>query len=343
MPAAFIKATLGLFFIFCTLPLQGLEVANLYQVSIGVKGQDKEERDAAFKAAMRQVLVKVSGHNATLQEPVIQSKIESPNQYIKTYSYQRHKGKSGFSLKIDFAKNRIDTLLTQQKQPLWGSSRPVTLFWIANKVYQKGFVVSQRDRTIKPALVEAMEQRGLPARLPYGNSEDKQRLGFNRLWHFSYAAIKEASKGYKANAILAGRLTYKQANWRFQGRLLQGDKKHPVIILAKSKQELARLISAAVGEKLASRYAISVKEQSTLTQKALKISGVNNFNTYHSLLEYLQKKPGIDKVVTTHIKGGDLTLALSLSAPWSQVESTIRLDKKLMADFVRPEYWRWYK
>lgn len=344
MHSHLMKIILGLVFASLAISIQAAEVANLYQVNIAVQGQEKEERDTALKVAMKQVLVKVSGNDSTLQQPVIQSKIETPAQYIKTYSYQRYKRKNGFLLRVDFAKNRIDSLLVQQKQPLWGSSRPLTLFWIANKVYKKGFVVSHKDLSIRPSLVGAMSQRGLPVRMPYANAEDTARLGFNRLWNLSYEAIQEASKPYKANAILAGRLSYKKALWRFQGSLLHGQQKSPINIIAKNKQELANQISVSVGETLASRYAISAKQEGESdTQKLLKVAGINNFNSYHSLLKYLQKKPGIEKVVTTHIKGSDLTLELSLSAPWSQVDSTLRLDKKLMADFTRPQYWRWYK
>lgn len=338
-----IKAVLGFLFALLAISAQATELANLYQVHISVKGQEKEERDNAFKVAMKQVLVKVSGHNSTLQEPIIQSKIETPAQYIKTYSYLRYKRKSGFLLKINFAKNRIDSLLVQQKQSLWGSSRPLTLFWIANKVYKKGFIVSHKDRSIRPELVSAMSQRGLPVRIPYVNAADKKRLGFQRLWNLSYQAIKEASKPYKANAILAGRLTYKQSLWRFQGSLLHELQRLPINIVAGTKQELAREISALVGEKLASQYAITAKEESAEKQKMLQVVGVNSFSSYYSLLKYLQKKPGIEKVITTHIQDDKLTLKLSLSAPWSQVDSTIRLDKKLMVDFMRPNYWRWYK
>lgn len=343
MRLTLIKPVLCLFIIFISYSTQAIEINNLYQVRVDVKGQSKSEKDEALKEAMQQVLVKVSGKVATLQTPEIQSQVSSPNQYIKTYSYDKAQNGQGLLLKVDFAKNKIDALLSRYKQSLWGASRPLLLVWLADSSSRNKRIVSVEDEIIKPYFIRAMDERGLPITWPYADNIDTSKLSFNQLWALDNNAISIASEGYNPDVILSGRIQKQPSIWRFDGRLIQSQYSTAIRAKSESKIGLSRKIAAIVAEKLANQYAIKIQDASERERKIIKIEGIKNFRSYHSLMDYLKNKTGINGVTPTHIQDTTLTLELDLSAPWVRVDSSMRLDKKLIPDAINMDHWRWYQ
>lgn len=343
MRLTLIKPILCLFVIFISYSAQAIEINNLYQVRVDVQGQSKSEKEEALKEAMQQVLVKVSGKVATLQAPEIQSQVSSPNQYIKTYSYDKTKDARGLLLKVDFAKDKIDTLLIEHKQFLWGASRPLLLVWLADSSTRNKRIVSLEDEIIKPYFIRAMDERGLPIQWPYVDAFDTSELSFNELWRFKNSAISSASKRYNADTILAGRLQKQGFSWSFSGYLIQPEYSILINEESETKFGLSRKISAIIAEKLAEQYSIKIQINADKNRKEIKVVSVKDFNTYHSLIGYLNNKTGINGVTPVKIQNTTLTLELDLSTSWLKVESSLRLDKKLTPDALHLDAWRWYQ
>lgn len=342
MRLTLIKPVLCLFIVFISYYAQAIEINNLYQVRVDVQGQSKSEKDEALKEAMQQVLVKVSGKAATLQNGVIQSQVSSPNQYIKTYSYHKNEDSNSFWLKVDFAKNKIDALLIQQKQSLWGASRPLLLVWLVDESTQNKRIVNLENKTIKSYLKRAMDERGLPITWPYSDEIDTKKLNFdNRM--LSNNAILAASERYNTDVVLSGRIQKQFSIWRFDGRLSQSERDSLIRVTSESRFGLSRKIAAIVAEKLANQYAISIHAVSERERKIVKVVGVKSFKAYHSLIDYLKNKTGINDIMPIRIKDTNLIVELELSASWSKVESSIRLDKKLIPDALHVDQWRWYQ
>ncbi len=319
-------------------PAYALQVTKLYEVSIHVDTQDASERKAALQEGIQQVLIKVSGHASTLQDSYIQNQIRIVNNYIKSYRYRKDKRSGGFWLDVDFAKHKINTLLNKQKKPLWGSSRPVTLVWLANNKQPTASIVYADDGDIKPDVLNAMDERGLPVRFP----QPRHSLTPEQITQQAMLAVKEKSKAYQADAVVVGTLQEKHSQWRFYGRFLTMQKQFNMHFSADSKQALMRRLAAFLGEKLANQYAVVLPTAMQQSHYQLSVKGISDFQTYYGLLTYLRSKTGIEQVLPSKVQGSTLVLTLKLSLPWSQVIPVLRAEQKLLVDRQDKQFWRWY-
>lgn len=318
-------------------PTYSAQVTQLYEVRVQVTSQADKERKQALQEAIQQVLVKVSGHASTLQDPIIQSKIRFAQNYIKTYRYEKNQRQNGFWLRVSFIQNKINALLSEQQKPLWGSSRPVTLAWLVSDNPQGEFISYQDDRQINPDLLNAMRERGLPVRFPHRHHS----LRIQQITSLAMAQIKATSKAYQADAIVAGKITEIDEQWQFYGRFVLANNTLNMRFSAQDKQTLMRKLASFVGESLARRYALSLQGNSQPSSHILEVKGINDFEQYHGLLAYLRNKTGIKEATPSQVRGNILKIKLQLAVPWSQVASVLRLDKKLVVDIRDNQSWHW--
>src|SRR5690554_6083512 len=94
---------------------KAIEVENLYQGRVIVESRsDEAEREAAFGEALREVLIKVSGQRALLQQNRIATALNRPQDYVDSWSYNSRDGLEGESLielRVSFAPESVRRLL----------------------------------------------------------------------------------------------------------------------------------------------------------------------------------------------------------------------------------------
>jgi hypothetical protein len=167
---------------------RALTRAELYQATAAVANQSEAARPAAFAAALRIVLVRVTGRRTADEDPALAPLINNAARYV-----QQYRAAADNQLWVAFDGPAIERWLTQNGQPLWGRERPATVVWLAvQSGPQGGTVVTAEDASeLKLALDAAAALRGVPLRWP--TAADLQQD------HLDYAALTGASPGTLAD------------------------------------------------------------------------------------------------------------------------------------------------
>jgi hypothetical protein len=161
--------------------------AELYQATVPVADRSDASKPAAFEAALRIVLVRVTGRRTAEDDPALAPLLANARRYV-----QQYRETQDGQLWVSFDAAAIDRWLAQNNQPLWGRERPSTFVWLtvpggAQGGTAGGTVITAEDNSsdLKSAIDAAAYERGAPVAWP--SVADLQRD------HLDYAAINSAS------------------------------------------------------------------------------------------------------------------------------------------------------
>jgi hypothetical protein len=342
----------GFFSIFALLPLWAGAVAvdGLYETEVRVSGQGLAEREEAIRAAMSDVLLRLTGQRETLGLPVTVTLIERAPQYVQQYRYLRDpaskppvprppgaappvaEAEQSQRLWISFDAAAVDQFLFKNHLPVWGKARPSTLVWIAVQEEDRRSLVDANAPTpILSALDARARARGLPLVFPLWDLEDQQKISAADVWAGFRDALLAASKRYATEAVLVGQV-FQDAIGGWQGRWTlyegkdvfnwssQGDILEPVVIEA---------IDGAA-DRLASRYAsggASAKEGVYVS-----VGDVKSVDDYARVTKYLGALTPVAKIEVALVEAARVTYRLELRGNRDGLERAITLGSTLVVD-----------
>lgn len=176
-----------------------------------------EGEDAAFRAGMADLLVKVTGRRDAPQIGSLVPLVEEAARYVT--SYRRAPGRR---LLISFDEDAVESAVAAAGLPFWGSARPTTLVWLAvdRGAGQRGLVTAEGAATEKAAVEAVAAQRGLP--LAWPSSTDDPRLRFEQAWSGDAASLADTAARHGADGVLVGKAVADgrggyAAEWTFIG------------------------------------------------------------------------------------------------------------------------------
>ena len=88
----------------------------------GIAGRCEGTDNAPFQAAMKTVLVRVTGRRYADEDPALAPLVSNARRYV-----QQYRAAPDNQLWVAFDGPAIERWLTQNGQPLWGHERPATL------------------------------------------------------------------------------------------------------------------------------------------------------------------------------------------------------------------------
>ena len=193
----------GLALLVAAPPAGAARVDGLYQAEVELV----DGREAAFRAALGKVLVRVTGRRDAAQRPELAELLDNAAAYA-----QQFRQPAPDRLWAAFDGAALERELTRLEQPVWGAERPSTLLWIAvDAGGGKRFVVASgaelaEEADVRAQAVEAARERGIPVVFPLMDAEDRARASFAEVWGGFEDSILAASQRYGADAVLVGRL-----------------------------------------------------------------------------------------------------------------------------------------
>ena len=142
--------------------------AELYQATVPVADRSEASQAAAFEAALKIVLVRVTGRRAAEEDPALAPLVANARRYV-----QQYRAAPDNQLWVAFDSAAIDRWLTQNDQPIWGRERPSTYVWLAvqtaapirNGHHLGGHLRAQGDHRCRRARARragALAERGGP-------------------------------------------------------------------------------------------------------------------------------------------------------------------------------------
>ena len=178
-------------------------VEGLYQAEVEFEG----ERDEAFRRALGEVLVRITGRRDAPGRPEAEPLLSN----AAAYAQQFRQPASG-RLWVAFDGAALERELARLGLPVWGAERPSTLLWIAvDAGGGRRFVVAsgaeyEEETEIRAELRAAAAARGLPLVFPLMDAEDRAQASFAEVWGGFEDSIRAASLRYGVDKVLVGRL-----------------------------------------------------------------------------------------------------------------------------------------
>ncbi|RPI15599.1 MAG: DUF2066 domain-containing protein [Lysobacterales bacterium] len=161
-------------------PAAGAAALRLHEVTVPLAGKTEADRAAAFSAALRTVVVRVSGRRAAATNRTVAA--ADPTRHVQRYSTT-----ADGQLKVGFDGRSIEQLLQQAGLPVWPRERPVTTIDAA-----------ESDRS---ELQRAADARGLPVAFAGGAGGGGatvlagRRVGAQYEWTFRHAGEAVTATG----------------------------------------------------------------------------------------------------------------------------------------------------
>ena len=318
---------------------QALEVKGLYQAEVPVKTQERAERLDVYPGALSQVIVKLSGDRTVPELLQLEGIISSARSMVQQYHYRKLPEEGYLALKeegyryllvVRFDGETLTQSLVKAGIPLWGSTRPEVLLWLAVEDREARYLLATNaSLELEASLNDFSRRRGLPLLLPLLDLEDQMHLGYADVWGDFRQTILDASQRYGADAVLVGRL-YRPFDgpWQARWSLYHHDD------VARWKEEglsqeqvLAGGIEGA-SDRLAQRYA-QLFTPETEGQISLTVTDINGLASYARTKQYLESLDVVAGVQVTEVFSDEVLFKLDMRGDLPGLERAIGLGNTL--------------
>ena len=178
------------------LPAHAESLGDLYSVSVPYAG----DNEAAFRQAMRDVLVRVTGRGDAPDLENLAPLVAQASRYVK--SFRRAPGNM---LAVTFDGAAIEDAVDASGLAFWDNERPVTLVWLAlDRGGNRRALVAANDTSAEKTRMDTdAARRGLP--LVWPDAGDDLVRAMQQAWSGNHDALRDAARRYGADGVLVGR------------------------------------------------------------------------------------------------------------------------------------------
>lgn len=325
------KGLLLSFLVLLALPAGAATLSGLYEAEVPVSGEDTASRNQVIGEALTRVLVKLTGRDPA---PGAEELAGQAARYVQQYRYRRGLGPDGepqTTLWVRFDKRGLDRALRERGLPLWGSSRPGMLVWLAVET-QGRRELAAADSPYAEALSDAAAARGLPLQWPLLDLEDQARLTAADLWSDYGPAVTAASVRYARPLVLAGRLRQVAPDhWDGRWTLYEDGQEQP---LSGSGPDAATVIQDVVGRlvtELAARYAPAGGDNGP-DRVRLQFTGVRNVDDYARLIKLIGERDMVERVAVRGAAADTLLLDVQVRGGAPALAQVLDLQHNLQRE-----------
>jgi uncharacterized protein len=287
---------------------------ELYQATTGVAGRCEGADNAAFQAAMKTVLIRVTGRRTADEDPALAPLIANARRYV-----QQCRNAPDNQLWVAFDGPAIERWLTQNGQPLWGHERPVTLVLLAVQTgAQSGTVISAEDTSdLKIAIDAAAAARGLPLLWPSNADLQKNHLDFMAVNGGSPSSVAEIGRRVGGEGVLIGRASGAGANANIRWTHLFQDRSSEYSGTLEGVNHAADL------------YAGLFAASGNLQPVEIEVTGVNDLRDYATIQAYLESLTFISHVSVQSLSGDTIRFRLATRGGVDSLQRALSLNGRL--------------
>lgn len=322
-------------------------VKGLYEASVPVSSQSRQERQQALQAALSEILVRVSGRQEVasgLPLPEIEAALMRPSRYTQQFRYHRvtlpadtedAEPVAAQVLWAKFDQAAIDDLLRRSGLPVWGRTRPATLVWLAIDDRGQRFLVSNNDtHQAKELLMSKAQRRGIPLRLPLLDLTDSATVRISDVWGNFEENIMKASSRYQPDGILVGQVYqgfngFWHARWTFhlQGRRFQWNKQGAV--LAEVLDPGVDATADTLGQHFAQYNSQDGADNSAVL---IEVKDVRGLPDYNRVVGYLKSLSTVSGIEPSQVTSNQVLFRLKAQSGRLDVAQSIALGHVLVAE-----------
>ncbi len=302
-------------------------VQGLYSARVPVVDRSSEALASAASDALGQVLVKVSGSEEALDNPLVIKALPEARSHVQQYGYERDG--EGLVARFEFDASYVTRLVTQAGLPLWTANRPRVLVWlVVEEAGQRQFVSLDGTPALAQELLREFEQRGVPAQLPLFDLVDATALSPEAAWALDGNAVLAASRRYDVQNVLTGRVVSTTAgSWLGDWSFLFDGYRLDRSANAPESRGFSRQGVALAAETMAERYAVAPSGGSE-GLIMISVTGVNDFRAYAAIVNWLEGLELVEHANVQRVSGDRLELALVSLAGADDLARLIALNPR---------------
>lgn len=285
-------------------------VSGLNEALVPVAARSETARAEANRAALRQVLIKISGDRKSVDSrPEL---LKDAGNYVLQYQYREIPAGEDMAaaemLWVQFDEAAVRELLASAGLPVWQASRPLVLVWAATEENGTGTISSPdgQDPTTL-ALRQDMERRGLPLALPQVDPSAAGAPTVADLKQGDIAKLQQVSAPYGAQELATAVITRAEGGaWRGRFTLLRGE--HGATWVAQGPT-VEEVVAQGVDQWADALAAPAVAAGSATTTEAvdLLVEGITNTQQFGRVETYLRTVPGVSQVRVSRLEPGVIT------------------------------------
>lgn len=330
--AALLAASLMLF---CT-PARSVQVSGLYEADVLTDGQGARERQAGFRRALAEVLVKLTGDDSAASRPEVGAILDGASAYVLQYRYDSLppqgdssvESAASHSLYVRFSPSALERDLRGRGIALWGSERPETLVWLAVEHGRQRFLLgADVDTLLRSELQDAAQRRGLPLLLPLMDIDDQRALDYSDVRGGFSERILDASRRYAADAVLTGHLAQSAGGaWAAEWSLVEGGRP---LRWSSADAGLAAVLDgglAGLGRELGARFAVRGGGGGG-DAISLRVNRVASLADYARVQRSLARMPVVREVQVRRASAGIVVFRLQLNGNAADFERAVSLRR----------------
>lgn len=298
-----------------------VEVKDLYQAEV----KPAETELLSQQAAFAQVLRKLTGDDKAVEQAEIQALLPQVSQWVE----KTEQGEGSQS--ILFSEQKIQQLLQDNKLPLWGSNRPVTVFWFVDERSGARDLVSEPQQ---PELMNHLKQQGktygLPVTLPLLDLDDHMQLSVADVRGRFLQPVANASQRYQANAFAMVRISEQEGKTSLNWQLAGGPMSQPHGLTqgqASGEQAVAEMV-AQISAYYAGKYAVNITDEPAASDNSLivKVTNIKGMADVVKIQQFFNGLTLVKQANTQSVTANSIGLKLQLQGSRSALEQAIELD-----------------
>ncbi len=314
-----------------------VHVNDLFAAEVATESGVTRSLSASFDAALRTVLVKVTGRRDITEDLVVMNQFASAEPYV-----QQYRTLPDGTVWVLFDRVALRRALDGIGQPIWGEERPVTLVWLvmddgrgtrdilsaeADVEEATGiFAVPappgnpERQAVARETLLSTAAERGLPMILPLVDPEELGAILISDIWGGFTESLVLASQRYGADAVLVGRARARSVeNAQVRWTLMRGDDQFNWDgDIASGPDRIADYFAA--------RLATS---GSASGQMQLRVDGVESLDDYGRLSQYLSALDVIEEFSVDQVSHETVIFSLLVRGDTDRLMRSIALQRML--------------
>ncbi len=321
----------------CIPAAQAVRVQGLYEAEVRVTERSPEAQPAAFRQALLQVLVKLSGDQNIAADSAASGLLDKAGRYIQQFGYRQDEAAvavddtqgKGLRLWARFDQQALSRDMRAAGLPVWGSERPAVLVWLAVDDAAGKRLISADDTDWVAPLQQAAARRGIPLVFPLLDLQDTAQVSYADVHQGFREVLLRASQRYATEVVVSvdlrqaltdvweGRWQLFSAQQERQWRV-QGDQ--PQLLLEEGLDGAATLVAQqfASGSSFAGNSGMS-----------LQVSGIHSLADYARVLRYLQSLDVVTRVDVRRVVPDEVSFTLIAHADTQSVQRTIALGRVL--------------
>jgi uncharacterized protein len=300
--------------------VHALTRAELYQATVPFAERCESAPPAAFQAAMKIVLVRVTGRSTAGEDPALGPLLGNAHRYV-----QQCRAAADKQLWVAFDGPAIERWLTQNSQPLWGHERPTTFVWLAAQTGSvggsvTGTVITADDTSdLKAAIDAAALSRGLPLLWPSAADVQRNRLDYAGVSGTAASTLADAGRRLGGEGVLIGRANGTSATANVRWTHLFQDR----------SSEFSGTLEGV--NRAADMYAELFAASGTLVPVDIEVTGVGDLRDYASVQTYLESLTFISHVSVVALTGDTIRFRLATRGGADSLQRTLTLNSRLQA------------